>query len=47
MYNGVSKGPLEDDMAEDTQSRLIVIGFENEYEGDALFEKLDEWQETG
>lgn len=30
-----------------TDSRLIVIGFDNEFEADAMLEKLEEWHEQG
>lgn len=34
-------------MDEESKSKLIVIGFENEFEGDAMLQRLEEWQEQG
>jgi uncharacterized membrane protein len=34
-------------MAEESKSKLVVIGFENEFEADGMLQKLEEWQEQG
>jgi uncharacterized membrane protein len=34
-------------MAEESASRLLVIGFDNEFEADALLDKLEAWQTEG
>jgi uncharacterized membrane protein len=34
-------------MAEEATSRLVVIGFDNEFEADGMLQKLEEWQEQG
>ena len=37
----------EKKMAQESESRLVVIGFDNEYEADAMLARLEEWQEQG